>query len=222
MLIFWVSNSLISQIIPGYLDTKKPDIQNLNLIKKEKCCEINYQDVTIKILYDTKANCTYNLFKNKESCAGVLSYRMNEDYISEAFHFDINNDGVEDFFIVSYPYMASGIAANIQQIAAFISCSKSKWDLYELNSFLGAKELFIDIDDDDSYEYACIKMVKGLNDRSIIYYWINFFDFSNQKFVNNIEHLIMVKSSDSIEILDNIPNGFKRNKIVLEEPRVYR
>lgn len=189
--------------------------------KTENHAEVMLDDVYIQLSFNQKGDSPIVLNKKEYNLEETLSYSTSKQYILDAFHFDFNQDSVEDYFITSAPYLATGIAANIQRIAALISVDgKLEWRLYEISSFLGGKELFIDADTDGQYEFACINMKR--EGRSTFYYAANFFEFKNGMFAKKVisTPIPIAKVTNKVQLLED-PSEELKEDLSTEGPKVY-
>jgi len=147
---------------------------------------------------------------NKFVFAQKLNYRIQKPYLSKAYFIDLDNNGVEDLVIFSYPLGASGKAANINRVTCIILGDKEYFSIVNYSSFYASIENFIDFNDDKLLEFVCVNNYTVLKSNNKINYYIrNIFNLKKQNVTSNYNiSKVYCEKEDKLKICDKktLPN----------------
>jgi len=142
-----------------------------------------------------------------------LNYYLDEEYFDGSYLIKPNSQNIYYLF-VSYPFLATGSASNIQRIFLLFNSDNKTQYTYELSSFFGSLELLRDFNGNGKLEYACIKLIRYQN---ADFYVVNFFGGFELGTLKNLSRTDELFAPRVFELADGAIRPIKEIPLFLNE-----
>lgn len=194
------------------------DSRNITIPFDNKIVVIKSQDFDPSIIWVENNNKKILIKKQ------LLSHRIQQFYIEEIVATDLNNDEKLDLIITSVPPGPSGIVAELQQLTIILS-KKNSFNIFEFSSFLLGKELILDYNNDNKFEFGCLHLLDD-QDENCMFYTFNIFKIENDSLVNITKSIqkipvfikrFIFENKFKIIPIDSIPSIYRKN-IIFQKP----
>ena len=182
LIIYLLLNNGIDNVVNKLNEYNKPKFREVEFWQSDSTVSFLKDEYKIEIKTDPFDDAIVSIkTKDSEIEKFFSNYQIWGHYLSEIKRFDLDNNGLDDILIISYPVGASGLSANIQLLTCLLFFPNNVVKYYEFSSFFNAENLFFDFDKDNKFEFVSINYSSYENNN---YFVFNAFCYENFDFEN--------------------------------------